>query len=133
MYAYPTEAYTHDACESEHKYNELCNGNVLKAAIDSYGIGMRTTEVLRTLAYARVWSRNIGVVIWPPDTVATQSEWNAILDKLVWERLGAYRCLDCGNFHHGQAANPDRMMSWDRCSQCGGPSEVLGGLVHYGR
>jgi len=125
MFAYPTEAYTHDACESEQLFRAFEHDGALQAAVDSYGIGLRSTEVLRTLAYCRVWSKNIGVAIWPPQGTLTQTDWDVILDKLVAKRLGKYRCLSCGNFHNG-TDKPET--PFDRCSQCGGASELIGGV-----
>ncbi len=120
MFAYPTEAYTSGGCESDREFRALeCDGT-LQAAIESYGIGMRSTSILMTLAYARVWGNNIGVSVWPPGNVATQTEWDRILDGLVERLLGRYRCLDCGNFH--SVLSP---IFGGSCPQCGGVSEEV--------
>lgn len=119
MYVRPTEAHTHDCCESECNYRAFESSGELKAAVESYGIGMRSTSILQTLAYARVWGKNIGVQTWPPNNMA-QTEWNEILDGLVREHLGEYRCLDCGKFHN---ANTIHCVPDNTCPNCCGVSE----------
>ncbi len=99
MFAFAIDAHQRDMCESEWKLDELEREGKLLAATESYGIGLRTTAVLMPLAYARVWSLNVGSVLAPPNGWS-QTAWNAELDRLVKNRLGTFRCLDCGNFHN---------------------------------
>ncbi len=126
MFAYPTEAYTTGSCESERELRALVADGSLQAAIESYGIGLRSTSVLMTLAYARVWSRNIGEGLATPSLNWTRTRWEEVLDDLVRERLGKYRCLDCGNFHNGvPGLNDVVFVAKDTCTECMGPSEEV--------
>ena len=126
MFAYPTEAYTRNGCESEYAFRACEQDGTLRAAIESYSIGMRSTAVLMTLAYARVWSRNIGLVLNTPSHNWTQDRWNEVLDDLVRSRLGKYRCLDCGTFHNGvPGLNDVVFVAKDSCPECMGPSEEV--------
>lgn len=122
MFAYATDAHTNNVCESEWELEALELGGELLASTESYGIGMRTTNVTMPLAYARVWALNIGRVLAPPNGWS-QSAWDAELDRLVQTRLGTYRCLNCGNFHNGSKT---RCVAENTCPQCCGVSEEVG-------
>ena len=81
-------------CQSEAAYRVLEQTGALRDAIGAYAIGQRDTDVLDTLANARVWSHNFGE--WVPVPVGyDRGTWHDILDKLVRDQLGTRRCLDC--------------------------------------
>lgn len=117
-------------CESERNYRALEHKGALKQVVGAYAIGQRSSEILDTLARARVWSENIGE--WVPCPLGfDRSTWTDILDKTVLERLGDRRCLDCGGFFQSTGrmkcfigSSPVQV---DRCPLCGSvTSEAIG-------
>lgn len=108
-------------CEDELRYSSLEHLGELESAVKTYARGQRSSSILDTLAYARVWSYNLGRLVPLPPGLC-RSKWNHILDSLVIRRLGDRRCLDCGNVYWSSQAsvcfiglkNPIKA---DRCPQ----------------
>ncbi len=84
-------------CESEKGYRLLELSGQLRKAVGAYSVGARTTDVVETLAYARVLSYRFGGSV-PHPLQYDRSTWNGILDGLVLRLLGDRRCLSCGDF-----------------------------------
>ena len=117
-------------CESEKRYRMLERAGALKHFVDAYAIGQRTTDVLDTLARARVWSQDIGEWV-PSPALFDRSTWTDILDDLVLQRLGNRRCLDCSEFFSDQRPNAtcflDNISDVPFCPHCGSTtSETIG-------
>jgi len=111
-------------CESEREYRKLEHDGTLKGAIGAYAIGRRSSDILFTLAVARVWSDNIGE--WVPCPVGyDRTTWHDILDKLVLEHVGDRRCLDCGNFYRSSHSSFCEVCG----SQFGDPIACVEGVV----
>lgn len=120
-------------CESERRYRELEHSGTLKNVIGAYAIGQRSSDILDTLARARVWADNIGE--WLPCPVGyDRTTWHDILDALVLGRLGNRRCLDCGSFFSDQRPNAtcficyrENTLTVPYCPECGSTTtEVIG-------
>lgn len=84
-------------CDDEVRLRQAEHSGQLRKAVGAYSIGVRTTDIVDTLATCHVWATNIGQ--WIPCPVGfDRSTWTDTLDSLVVERLGDHRCLDCGDF-----------------------------------
>lgn len=84
-------------CDDEIRLRQAEHSGQLRKAVGAYSIGVRTTDVVNTLAECHVWATNIGE--WIPCPVnLDRSTWADTLDSLVLDRLGDRRCLDCGSF-----------------------------------
>ena len=116
-------------CESERRYRTLEHDRTLKNAVDAYAIGQRGTDVLDTLARARVWSQDIGDWL-PLPARFDRSTWTDILDDLVSKRLGNRRCLDCQGFFSDKRPNGQCFLGnipVSFCPHCGSTTnEVIG-------
>lgn len=117
--------------DDERRYRELEHSGTLKNAIGAYAIGQRSSDILDTLARARVWSNNIGE--WVPLPVGyDRTTWTDILDSLVLGRLGNRRCLGCSGFFSDQHATECFIGLTGRvkgyvCPHCGlTTSEIIG-------
>lgn len=118
-------------CESEQRYRALEHDGTLKRVIGAYAVGQRTSDILDTLARARVWSYNFGEWL-PLPTGYNRTTWTDILNALVLRRLGDQRCLDCGGFFRTTKALGCFIGTRGRvrshvCPHCGGTAhDVIG-------
>lgn len=120
--------------ESERNYRALQHDGTLKRAVQSYAIGQRSSDILDTLARARVWADNIGE--WLPLPVGyDRTTWQDITGSLVLGRLGNRRCLDCSGFFSDRRPNgtcliglgPGSLSDVPFCPHCGSTtSEFIG-------
>lgn len=118
-------------CQSEKAYRTIEQDGTLKRVIGAYAIGQRGSEILDTLAQARVWSHNFGDHV-PLPVGYDRTTWHDILDKLVLGRLGNRRCLDCGGFFRtndtfGCLIGLESNVRSHVCPHCGGTThDVIG-------
>ena len=118
-------------CRSEREYRTLEHSGELKRVIGAYTIGQRSSDILDTLARARVWSDNFGDHV-PCPVGYDRTTWTDILDALVLGRLGNMRCLDCGGFYRSNSFSQcyiglSPAVKADKCPHCGQTcTEVIG-------
>ena len=118
-------------CQSEREYRTLERTGELKRVIGAYAIGQRSSDILDTLARARVWSDNFGEFMPTPPRY-DRTTWHDILDKLVLGRLGNRRCLDCGGFFQAEKVlqcfvGLSGNVRSSICPQCGSTThEIIG-------
>ena len=86
----------HSTTDLDRFHDYVFSGR-LQQRVKEYAMGLRGTDILNDLARIKVYADSAGQeALTPPKTGPT--EWHGILRKLVSDRLGDMRCLDCQGF-----------------------------------
>jgi len=86
----------HSTTDLDRFHDYVFSGR-LQQRVKEYAIGIRGTKTLDDLARIKVYADSASQdVLAPPKMGPT--EWDDILRKLVSDRLGDVRCLDCQGF-----------------------------------
>ena len=86
----------HSTTDLDRFHDYVFSGR-LQQRVKEYAMGIRGSKTLEDLARIKVYADSAGQdVLAPPKMGPT--EWDGILRKLVFDRLGDMRCLDCQGF-----------------------------------
>ena len=86
-----------------NRFHDYVFSGRLQQRVKEYAMGIRGSKTLEDLARIKVFADSAGQEILAPPKMGP-TEWDSILRKLVSDRLGDMRCLDCQGFFRSSHA-----------------------------